>query len=222
MTQELSVILVPQGREYESVKKGIRGSSIQVIPIPMGKTCVNFLENLNLAQESILLMGVAGSLSEQLRVGDVVCYQSCVLLMREQQQLLPELECTSGFSDAIISVKGLTTDTIVCSSKQKKILSQYAEVVDMESYHLLELYQGRSVTILRVISDNIQQNLPNLNSAINSQGEIKKISLALAMLREPQASMNLINSSLKSLKKLESLAREITRSSQFHFHADEL
>ncbi len=222
MTQEFSVILVPQGREYESVKKGIRGSSIQVIPIPMGKACVNFLENLNLAQESILLMGVAGSLSEQLRVGDVVSYQSCVLLMREQEHISPKLGCSSGFSNTITPVKGLTTDTIVCSWDQKKILSQYAQVVDMESYHLLEFYQDRSVTILRVISDNIQQNLPNLNSAINSQGEIKKLSLALAMLREPQASMHLINSSLKSLKKLESLAREITRSSRFRFHADEL
>ncbi|MEI6380422.1 MAG: phosphorylase [Cyanobacteriota bacterium ELA615] len=216
------VILVPQGREYQAVLKGIKGSSIEVIPIPIGKACIDVLKKNNIQQESILLMGVAGSLSAQLQVGDVVGYQSCFLYQNQQGVLAKKLTCANFFADTITSVQGLTSDLLIATSERKQKLSKYAQVVDMESYYVLELFPTKSIKVLRVISDNFQQNLPDLNCAIKSDGKIDSLALALAMLREPQASAHLIYGSIKALSKLEALAGEIIKLPQFHSRADGL
>jgi len=85
----INTILVPQGAEYQAVCRGlspINAPQPQVIAIPIGcEPVTRYLAKwqkseqfLTHPQPNILLMGLAGSLSPQYHLGDIVLYQDCV------------------------------------------------------------------------------------------------------------------------------------------------
>ncbi|NJM88426.1 MAG: hypothetical protein HC847_15915 [Hydrococcus sp. RU_2_2] len=84
-----------------------------------------------------------------------------------------------------------------------------ADVVDMESYVALEVLQGISVTIVRVVSDDFEQDLPDIASAIASDGSLKTFPLMVKMAQNPLAALKLIRSSLQGLKVLEQVTSEL-------------
>ena len=206
MTAQFQVIIVPSGREYQAVCKGLpKGDSPRVVPVPLGKGSKEYLKTINIKEESILVMGVAGSLSPRLDVGDIVSYTSCCFC----QLIKNQLTCTPYLNEKIKQVEGLTSERVICTASEKKRLSQYAQVVDMESYYILEKYQDKSVSVLRVISDNYQQNIPEVNQAINEKGELNPYQLAIALIKQPLEAAHLIYGSLKALQRLELITREI-------------
>ncbi|TVQ42540.1 MAG: phosphorylase [Gloeocapsa sp. DLM2.Bin57] len=205
MFKQIEAILVTKGAEYAAVCHGLQKTraKVKVIPIPMGVSGLrNYLQTARLTQQRVLLLGLAGSLNPKYRLGNIVIYQSCCyqtpsgeLLERECQQIPKRL---SGSL-----VKGLTCDRLVHTSLAKTELSLHtgADVVDMESWLIRETFP--EVAIVRVISDNYEQNLPDLNLALDSQGNLNPFSLALRMSQKPIASGRLIISSLKALKVLQ-------------------
>ena len=74
----------------------------------------------------------------------------------------------------------------------------------MESFAILSYFQ--SATVVRIISDNYDDNLPNLNFAITPDGKLNNRKVAIALLREPLKGIKLIKNALISLKKLGAIA----------------
>jgi hypothetical protein len=82
----------------------------------------------------------------------------------------------------------------------------------MEGAAILKFFAAQQipVVILRVISDEINQSLPDLSQVYNSAGELQTWPLTKALISQPIAGFNLIRSSLYALKILEQLATDIT------------
>lgn len=208
----VDIIVVPQGAEYKAVCRGLN-SKQNVIPIPVGgqavsrylQTCQDKLWN---PQTKVLVMGLCGSLRDRFQVGDIVLYEECIYETKVQQ-------CDSSFTaelyahlqEKVSLVKGLTSDRVICSAKEKLHLSETfkADVVDMEGFAALEFFHqaGVEVAMLRVVSDDSKHDIPDLTSAINSDGSLQPLPLAITMIRQPIAATRLIKGSLRGLKVLE-------------------
>jgi hypothetical protein len=212
----INTILVPQGAEYQAVCRGlsdITSSIPTVVAIPVGmKPLLKYLQQEEFLppKSRVLIMGLCGSLSDRYTVADIVLYQNCIY----QEQLQ---ECDRTFTAQLHScvpqkvslVKSLTSDRVIWSAVEKRHLGETfaADVVDMEGFTALEFFNpsGVAVAMLRVVSDDCQYNIPDLTSAINSDGSLNPFPLAMAMLRQPLAATRLIRGSLTALKVLEQL-----------------
>ncbi|AFY76877.1 nucleoside phosphorylase [Pleurocapsa sp. PCC 7327] len=221
-------ILVPQGTEYRAICRGLQSIDSQKplgLPIPIGVNALTpYLEKwqqtkdfLNKPPARILLMGLCGSLSPQYSVGDLVIYQACgyrseKLLWRECDFYLTKLLGDRLQGKATL-VKGLTSDRVIWSAQEKSYLGRIcqADVVDMEGYAALEILAraGIALAIIRVISDDCQQDLPNIMPAIGSDGSLQPFPLAMKMLQNPVAAIRLIQGSLRGLKVLQQVTSDL-------------
>ncbi|QHG17318.1 phosphorylase [Nostoc sp. ATCC 53789] len=210
----INTILVPQGAEYKAVCRGlsgVTGSIPKVAAIPVGmKPLLKYLHQgqFLVPKSRVLIMGICGSLSDRYTVGDIVLYQDCIYQGKR-------LECDRTFttqlhsrvSEKVSLVKSLTSDRMIWSAAEKLHLGETlaADVVDMEGFTALEFFNvgGVAVAMLRVVSDDCQHDIPDLTSAINSDGSLNSFPLAMAMLRQPLAATRLIRGSLTALKVLE-------------------
>jgi hypothetical protein len=180
------------------------------------------------AKSRVLIVGICGSLSDRYGVGDIVLYQDCFYQGKRQECDRPftaQLHSALGMGhrqeaeeknssspvpnphSPLNLVKGLTSDRVIWSAAEKRRLGETwaADVVDMEGFTALEFFNaaGVPVAMLRVVSDNCQHDIPDLTGAINSDGSLRPLPLAMAMLRQPLAATRLIRASLKALKVLE-------------------
>ncbi|BAC91992.1 hypothetical protein [Gloeobacter violaceus] len=211
-------ILVPRGAEYEAVRQGVSDSSIVVIAIPAGPTAVKrFLSEFSCRNGSrIWSMGLCGSLSEQLPVGQVVVYRDCRPVQPEAATLAcdPELVQSSlSRLERARLVSALGTDRVIVSAAEKQALArQFAvRVVDMESYTVLEALRpaGISVGVVRVVSDGAAGDLPDLSGAFDCTGGLQPLALAAALVRSPIAGARLVGGSLIALRVLQTVARRL-------------
>ncbi|MEA5508828.1 purine phosphorylase [Crocosphaera sp. UHCC 0190] len=228
MTHPIKTLLVPQGMEYQAVCRGIKQTSanLEIIAIPVGiQPVTEFLtrwqqttEFLNKLPMGLMVMGLGGSLSPKYRVGDVVLYRDCGDIQAKQEQwyqcdaVLSEL-VFQGLGNQVFWGRGITSDRVICSAAEKRLLGQkyQGDVVDMEGMAVLKWCQGLGISLvmLRVISDNCQQNLPNLTAAFGENGGLQPLILAGQMLKNPSNSIHLISSSLRSLRVLEKVAKNL-------------
>lgn len=210
----IKLLLVPQGQEYQAVCRGARGSGVRVIPIPMGNPefrsqLVSYLAAESLAQA--VLIGLCGGIAEGDLVGDWVIYQSC---SNHQELCSTDRNLTSWIKqklgDQAKLVNGLTVNSVVTSIVEKRNLRNLtsARYVDMESYEVLDFAQPQAMAVVRVVSDNLQRDLPNLNFALE-QGRLNVFKLAIALMREPINSAFLISNSLVALRRLEQCTRTL-------------
>lgn len=207
----MPIIVVPQGAEYKAVCRGL-ASKQNVIPIPVGgqpairylQTCQDKLWN---PQAKVLVMGLCGSLRDRFKVGDIVLYEECVYETKVQQCDRFTQELYAHLQEKVSLVKGLSCDRVICSAKEKLHLSETfkADVVDMEGFAANKFFQqaGVEVAMLRVVSDDSKHDIPDLTSAINSDGSLQPLPLAINMIRQPIAATRLIRGSLQALKVLE-------------------
>ncbi|MEA5572434.1 phosphorylase [Calothrix sp. UHCC 0171] len=240
VNSSIQVILVPQGAEYQAVRKGlsciqnqncIHTDFPQPIAIPIGSPgLIQYLQNLDKiaelrkqVQPKILIMGLCGSLKEAYQVGDVVIYESCIYhqnlnhkLIREFDRSLTndlEKQLKLNYSQKISRVKGITCDRIISSAQEKQHLAETndVDVVDMEGFAILDFFNSLSASVgmVRVVSDDSQHDLPDLNFAISPEGSLKTLPLALGMLRQPIAATRLIKGSLQGLKVLEQITTDL-------------
>ncbi|QMS88539.1 phosphorylase [Nostoc edaphicum CCNP1411] len=209
----INTILVPQGAEYKAVCRGlsgVTGSIPTVVAIPVGmKPLLKYLQQSQLIapKSRVLIMGICGSLSDRHTVGDIVLYQDCIYQGRRQEcDRTFTAQLHSYISDKVSLVKSLTSDRVIWSAAEKRHLGETlaADVVDMEGFTALEFFNaaGVDVAILRVVSDDCQHNIPDLTSAINSDGSLNPFPLAMGMLQQPIAAARLIRGSLTALKVL--------------------
>ncbi|MER3432849.1 MAG: phosphorylase [Leptolyngbya sp. ERB_1_1] len=205
----VSVILVPQGAEYQAVYQGIQAkvNPPKVIAIPAGGAAMRQIDRFFEATE-VLVMGLCGSLSPELKVGTIALYRACVDFSGQMKA------CDHAFTQRLQAqlqvspVLGLTSDRVICSAIEKRELGKTygAEVVDMEGFAILS---NLRVAMLRVVSDDLQGDLPNLSNVIDANGKIQSIPMAKAMIQRPIAAGRLIRGSLTGLRKLRQLAAEL-------------
>jgi hypothetical protein len=223
-------ILVPQGAEYKAVCRGlspIKPPKPLVVPIPVGsKPVTHYLERWQQTEDflttkplGILLMGLCGSLSPQLAVGDIVNYQTCAYMSNQTTALLHSCdgELTTllhhKLGEQVSRVKGFTSDRIIVSAEEKRHLGQLynSQVVDMEGFAALEVLSrvGVAVGMVRVVSDDADRNLPNLSSAISPEGSLQPLPLALGMMRQPIAASRLIRGAMHGLRVLQEVTTKL-------------
>lgn len=203
----VSVILVPQGAEYRAVCQGAN-AAIKVVAIPAGQAVADFLDSTLIPEHSALLvMGLCGSLSSQIRIGKIALYQSCVNLAGEEK--LCDRSLTQRLQNhlGVACVRGLVSDRVICSAEEKRSLGEkyQADVVDMEGWAIAKRF---SVAMLRVVSDDVQFDLPDLSDAI-VDGKIQGMRMAKAMVKKPISASRLIRGSLSGLKRLRQVAAEL-------------
>jgi Phosphorylase superfamily len=219
-----ALVLVPQGAEFQAVKKGLGRSSnrfesngFELVAIPIGIDPVTqFLSQFWAESDDrrspighhdysqVIVMGLCGSLSPDLAVGDAVVYQCCQSLNQSNWQCHPIAIPHTKL------VKGFTSDRVICTATEKQELqrSTGCQVVDMEGTAILQFFAPWNipVTILRVVSDDLAGDLPDLAGAIDAQGNLQPLSLARKMIQQPIAAMRLIRGSMRGLDRLRQLA----------------
>ncbi len=230
LSSKIDLIMGVKGQEYQSIISRIpkNWNSLQKLAIPAGLSPVmTFLKRqyqstdfFNKPSNGVLLMGLCGSLSPRYRVGQGILYQGCGYQTTEGQWRY--LSCDSSLTQALaqwlgkdcLLGKGISCDRIITQKEDKLKLGEtyQVDVVDMESFAVLDFFgqQGIPVTILRVVSDDCQQNLPNLTDVFDKNGEMKPLYLAQKLLQHPLASFELIRSSLTALKALERITQKLT------------
>lgn len=228
-------IFVPQGQEYRAVLKGLRpinSSTIKVLPIPIGSQYLTVYLKKWLDSEvfnsqssiQVLVLGLCGSLSPNLQVGDVVVYQNCLPLFSKNSDQDPENSRAVSWDDDLVLalsqtlipshlVRGLTTDRVITTAIEKQRLSQLypVEVVDMEGLILLNSFTkaGIKAAMVRVVSDTYCQDLPDLSTAIDQNGILKIFPLIKVLLQHPVRGLKLVSSGLKSLAILQQLPQKL-------------
>ena len=223
----IQIILVCQGAEYKAVCQGlscILDPKPAVVPMPIGtKAVLQYLTKwqqtesfLDQPQPKVLVMGLCGSFNPLYGIGDIVLYQNCIY---KGDELEPEiLPCDRSLTNILYThlpekialVTALTSDSFIYSATQKRSLGQSysADVVDMEGAAILKalIPAGVAVSMLRVISDDCDHDLPNLAAAVSPEGSLQTMPLAIAMIRQPIAATRLIRGSLQGLKILQKVS----------------
>ncbi|MEL6578505.1 MAG: phosphorylase [Cyanobacteria bacterium J06621_12] len=216
----INTIVVPQGAEYQAVCRGLAKAgqeNVQIISIPIGVCQLNqvmadygsVIDN----DKNILILGLCGSLTKAHCLGDLVLVPSCIDLSHNKIDLDAELTAEIQHQLDIKTAIGLTSDRVITQAASKLDLAQQyaATIVEMEGYSYVQELQRRdkSVAMLRVVSDDLSGDLPNLNQAIDSQGNLQTLPMAIALLKQPLAAVRLIKGSLAGLKKLEQLTTKL-------------
>ena len=216
----IDTIVVPQGAEYQAVCRGLKktgAKNVRVISIPIGtknieQTLASYSTQLNNAK-ILLIVGLAGSLSQLYSVGDAVLYQSCWNLNRQRINLESELTTAIEQKLSIDLVEGLSCDRVIHLATDKLKLSQTypASVVDMEGYCYIKQLQHRNITVamLRIVSDDLTGDIPDLTNAIDENGNLKTRSMAIAFVKQPLAAIRLIKGSLIGLKALQKVISKL-------------
>lgn len=225
MSLPIDTILVPQGPEYQAVCQGIRhsqGKLPTVIPVPAGTEAIaQYLQRketdnfLNCSQSKVLVMGLCGGLSGQYAVGDVVIYQNCLDLANFPPVI--QQACDRHLTDLLYRrlqesaslVTGITSDRPICAAAEKQDWGKryQGDVVDMEGFAVLKVLN--SVAMVRVVSDDCYHDLPDLTSAIGSDGSLRPFPLAMAMVQQPLKAVRLIRGSLKALQVLQQVTTDL-------------
>jgi Phosphorylase superfamily len=208
------VVLVPQGAEYQAVKRGLPDrSDFTLIAIPAGLQPVrSFLaersrDALWSSVQQVIVMGLCGALNPVLQVGDRVLYQTCQNTSNQLWQCKYDLNVNAKL------VKAVNTNIVIASKIDKQALRSRSgcDVVDMEGIAILEFFQNLNipVTILRVVSDDAAGDIPDLSSAIDAQGKLRAGKLAIGMIKEPRKAIRLIRGAQAGLRVLSGLAGDL-------------
>ena len=214
--QSINSIVVPQGVEYQAVCRGLlqAKAKVRVIAIPIGErnpeaVLANYSRQW---QGGVVIMGLCGSLNDSYTVGNGVVVRSCGNLARESVDLDDELTTIIQNKLSVDVVRALTSDRVITRSTEKLKLAKehQASIVDMEGYSYISyLQQHRTVAMLRVVSDDVKGDIPEIGDAIDDRGRLKTIPLAIAMCKQPIAATRLIRGSLTSLKVLQQITTKL-------------
>src|SRR5258706_8425717 len=121
--------------------------------------------------------GFAGSLRPAHKVGHI-------LAARAVQQLgkAKTIECSRNLfmaayeNKAIEAKMFLTTDKVIGTTEEKRLLAPFADAVDMESFATLSVAKRKNLpaVAIRVISDRFDEDMPaNISTTVDQRGRVK-------------------------------------------------
>ena len=214
----IDTIVVPQGAEYHAVCRGLSrtNKNLRVIPIPIGSDRANVLSEYSLQLKDarrVLILGLCGSLVASLKVGNMVVVESCCSLEDSWLDFNRELTASLAAKLSASLVKGVTSDRLIARTQEKRELARRypVSIIEMEGYGYIARLQQRGIAVamLRVVSDDLSGNIPNLQKAIDPDGNLQTIPLAIAFCKQPVAAIRLIRGSLAGLKVLEQITTQL-------------
>jgi adenosylhomocysteine nucleosidase len=177
-------IVVPAGAEARAVRRSVPGALI-VAPGAASARLPAFE-----APDGVVVVGLCGSLRE-LRAGDVVVYRSIADAARTIELDTVRAAALAGALPGAHLVDAFTSDRVVTQRRERAQLALHydADVVDMEGTHLAAALAARGVpfAMVRVVSDDAQRDLPPIGDAIDADGKLRPLRIALAFARAPGA-----------------------------------
>ncbi len=202
------LILVPQGAEFKAVKDGLEKSQskpiLQVLAIPAGPAVKAFLEqkfDRLKGVTQVIILGLCGALTNDGIVGQIGCYETCCDRSGNKYQC-NYLDIGYEFANW----NAVTIDSVITKATDKQHLNAQTncDVVDMESIWILEFMQQRGIglSVVRVVSDAVVGDLPDLSQVFDLNGTLKPIELACAFVVRPRAALRLIQESILGLRQL--------------------
>ncbi|HEY0393142.1 MAG TPA: hypothetical protein VGD01_01480 [Candidatus Elarobacter sp.] len=206
-----TTILVPQGAEADAVRRA--RPAARVVELRAGAACASALPELD-DGETVVVMGLCGGLW-RLKAGEVAIYGR-VVDAAQTIELDPRLvdELTGALPRAVV-VNACTTRRVITTVDARTALAQRfnADVVDMEGTHLAAALGARGVrfAMVRVVSDDAGRNLPPIDDAIDAQGRMQPMPVALAFARAPLAALAFVRDVRGALGTLTETARAISR-----------
>lgn len=167
----------------------------------------------------VLITGLAGALAPECKHGDIVIYNNCYSLegsgdtLTQINKVNCEQKLTSLLSNNLLLKNintlqgdGLTLSKVVCQAQEKLTLAKKynALAVDMESYHILTAAKEKKLpaTVLRVISDDAQGDLPDLNAAMNKNADVNNLKMVLQFAKHPILAARFLSNLNQSVAKL--------------------
>jgi len=159
--------------------------------------------------ERALVAGLCGALSATLEVGDVLSYST--IRNTDGASVATDAALTARLLDTIPSaqsgIRALATSLIIVEAAEKAQLAQRYDVdaVDMESLALVRRLgtAGSSVAVLRVVSDCVDDDLPDLNAAVGADGALSSGALFAASVKRPFAALRMARNGARALAALE-------------------
>lgn len=139
--------------------------------------------------DAIISSGLSGALKRPYRVGQIVVPRR-VGTLHDATGLTTD----AGLADlaerqgATIVDTLLTADRIIDSHQEKARLSQFADAVDMESFHVLHEFslEAPPVVVIRAISDAADEDLPlDFSKVLSNTGQVKVASLIKELVLQP-------------------------------------
>jgi nucleoside phosphorylase len=130
--------------------------------------------------DAVVVVGLCGGLTPTLAEGTIVAYTECL----SSEPGKPSLRCSKAVTDTLMAalkaakipcdwVVGITSARIATTRDERLNLAKSgAAVVDMETYPIVSVAAeiGIPTVVLRVVSDSIDRELPDLNRALNDAG----------------------------------------------------
>lgn len=192
-------IVVASDAEYRIARRSLPSANI----LKTGIGAPNFLQSHLPECSSVLITGFAGALDPALKAGEAVSYDRCLNEKGGSIDCLP----LKAFSQAI----GISVSRVIINASEKHRLrhAHKADAVDMESFEILKACRERELkaSVLRVISDEAQEDLPDFNLAIKDDGSIDRRELPRVLLARPFLAMKFARSVRVSALALESALR---------------
>lgn len=182
---------------------------------------VNHLRENN--YDLVLMIGLAGGLSPDLRAGEIVFYDTCFLfrpdaaLENEDGAADARIYCDFQLSSSLrqqlmrhdlsaVFGAGLTLDFMVTKAAEKLSFGESygAAAVDMESFDVIAAatQTGLPAAIMRIIIDEAAHTTPDFNMAIGADGEMNNLRAGLAMLLRPFAAVRFFLSLRRAMHSL--------------------
>jgi adenosylhomocysteine nucleosidase len=183
-----------------------RGGDVLLVQTGMGRQRAEAATELILeryAVDTLVSLGFAGALTEELEVGDaVICatlhcapgpvqnstqhiaFSSDDSLLRLAAQVLDDTAMRGRIGCSV------TVPQLASSPKARRELGRAfnADIVDMESYWIAQIASAKQIPFVtvRTISDTWQDHLPPFDQMVTAEGRLKWKGLFSYFLRHPQ------------------------------------
>ncbi|MGB2677407.1 MAG: hypothetical protein WAN12_10035 [Candidatus Acidiferrum sp.] len=211
-------------RRKESVHGGHRGGSdvwyscriddlqLDVYLTGVGwKGARTFLSSLLKEKPDLCISsGLAGGLKPELKSGEIVVAREALLVNGgkkfRSRPLLVNLAEETGATPVNLF---LTNTQVICQAKSKRFMSEFGDVVEMESFHVLTRAREKQVPALaiRAISDTVEEDLPlDFGWSMGGDGQIHYGKLLLQVGRRPHKIPAMIGFGKRSEKAAQNLA----------------
>jgi len=159
----------------------------------------------------LISSGLAGSLKQELQVGDVIAPRRIGTLrdgtgIRANPDLL---QIASGRGSKLVDAL-LTANHIIETGEEKSRLASWGDAVDMESYSIMEEFsrEGIPSVTVRAISDASDEDLPiDFSKCLTTEGKVKTLPLLKRLLQRPAKTADLVRFGVRTKKAAQGLAQ---------------
>lgn len=170
---------------------------------------------LQSAPDVCISSGLAGALSPAHRVGDIVAarrvssFGTNSYFSSDGSLLAKAADCGAKVVNAFI-----TSEKLVVTGENKRAMSHFGDVVEMESYPVLQAARGLGVpaVAIRAISDAAEEDLPlDFSEVLDDRGNVRMLRMMGGLARRPRRIPGVIRFSLQCHRTAERLADFLDR-----------